>query len=578
MSLQVEIPSGSEEARFDASEVVLERGLSQPVVWRVLLSLRQDDARLASLVDCFEGGQVTLKVLWDEAPLGPEGVAIGAYWSRDVAEHLVVEAHCTALKPAPSPAPDPDPFTPRWRVHHDARNLLKLAQKLKHVAVVPTWVQRSLEKIEFAPGDFTSVVQDGLSDWEFLLHILHQYGVLGADAALKPPVLTGSVEEAPGQWLVTWGSKAAYEKLNDISNREIDFTESDETKPEHGYESFLFGLEPFSQGRDASRCGLVAVSGHLRRKRKFSTAVWSEWTGRDLPLFTKEKQRFVYRVTDRLCFAQGAASTSTEARISWSTRMEVLPEGGVVAGPRADLNFRPWFRIGTVAEVTPNGPWIKVQLEGFEADYDCVQARLQSPYVGTDGKKGLHFVPEPETKVCLSWSGRVHEPVLVVGNVREEESEHPAPSVWIESLMTEQFADILVKEVGEATVESPLVLSVQKETTVTATGALKILGEDTFDMESAKAFKLTGKDSTQVTSTGDLSLGSDGGVTVSAGGDASIDASGAATLSAGGDAKMDASGNATISAGGDATVDATGNATVSATGEASISGATVNLN
>jgi hypothetical protein len=209
----------------------------------------------------------------------------------------------------------------------------------------------------------------------------------------------------------------------------------------------------------------------------------------------------VYRIADRLWPADTVDET-----LQWSTRLDPLPEGAIVAGPEPPVHLTPWLRIGEVSETQPKKPWIKVKLEGYEKDNETIQARLHSPYGGTNGKRGLHLAPEAGTKVILSWSGRFHEPLLVLGNVREEEMEFNSPSLWLEALATKQYADILVKQVGKTTVESAFDLEVKETTTMKSLKALKLTGEDATTIESAKAFKIDAKDAADIASAKALTL------------------------------------------------------------------------
>jgi hypothetical protein len=547
VGLQVEIPAGDADCRFPAGEVLLERALGQCVQWRLALHAEPQDARVPYLAALLDGGPLQAKPLLGDSPLGEPSTVVGMRWERGRSDMLVVDTIATTLAAAPSPAPDPDPFTPRWRVHTGVQNLLKLAQKLAHVATLPNWVKSQLEKVKFTPDDFTSVIQDGLSDWAFLGHILDQYGMLGAEAAMKPLVLVGSVEEAPGKWLVTYGSKAAWDSMGETSNRKI--------KPEDGaLESILFG----------ERHGVVPVATRLWRHRPFTSDAWTAWSGKDLPVFAGSNSTFVHRLVDRLWHKDAKGE-----KIEWSTELSPLPEGAVVAGPEPPVQLRPWLRIGEVSEVQATGPYIKAKLEGFESGSETVQARLQTPYGGTNGKRGLHLVPESGTKVLLSWTGRFHEPVLVVGNVRAEATEFNHPSLWLEALATNQYADLTVKQIGKTTVESDLQMEFQKATTMTSTGALKLTGKDTTDLESEKAFKLTAKDATTLESTKAFKIDAKDTTDVTS--------TGALTLKSNADAKLGGQ-NASVEGQQAATVKGNSQVELSATGQTTVKGNPVMIN
>jgi hypothetical protein len=108
------------------------------------------------------------------------------------------------------------------------------------------------------------------------------------------------------------------------------------------------------------------------------------------------------------------------------------------------------------------------QLDGriFFYQSECYRVRcgewarggpVAAPYSGTDGKRGLHFVPEKATEVLVGWTGRFDTSIVLLGNARSDKAEFASPSIYLESEHTAQYADVHVKEVKDVVIDSDLV-------------------------------------------------------------------------------------------------------------------------
>jgi hypothetical protein len=160
--------------------------------------------------------------------------------------------------------------------------------------------------------------------------------------------------------------------------------------------------------------------------------------------------------------------------VGWETKLFSAPPETCVTGPLPASRLRPWLGLGKVLESSSKGPWIKVKLPGFEGGEDEAYVRLTTPFSGSDGRKGLHFVPEQGTEVKVGWSGRFDGSVLLVGNARSDESTFASPSIFLERLYTGQFEDIHVQKVGPVGIDSNLKVNIKKQTSVDSTSQLKI--------------------------------------------------------------------------------------------------------
>lgn len=466
MGLEVQFSNG---LTLPAREALLSRALGRAVRWRfevfVPLETRIDD--LKKLADALGSQRVTAQAKFKpgkegaEVDLGLPGVVTRAWWADD-AHHVVVEAQNTKLGEE-----QPNPLLPRWRVHH-VDDLFKLAGKFKHLALVNSNpVKNALSEVTFPDAARANVVQAGVSDWDFVAMLLWQYRLLGKDEKLKPMIVSGSVAEgSEGKWILTWGSKGAFEAAGEVGKRTFKFSDRD------GYERpMLAGRIGEPGGRHSILPGARTPQvGLLRHRRPFSGDSWKGWRGFDAPFFTKE--RMCWRIVDRLY------DTGHPDRPGWTTMLEYLPPEGLVDEEHPPLPFRQWSGLGKVKKNYLKAPWTDIELPGFvaEKNENVVHARLTTLHSGKEGTAGLHLIPEKDTRVEVAWSGRFDESVVCAGNYRQTETQYPHPSVWIESDSIGELKDLQIKAIGVTHIESDWKVDVEKQILVRSREPMKLIG------------------------------------------------------------------------------------------------------
>ncbi len=376
----------------------------------------------------------------------------------------------------------PDSFIPR-RVVHKVRDMKQLVGRLSHVAKPIGALINELEGVRFPDGGHASIIQDGVSDWQFLFHVFNQCRQLRSNANWVPLTLIGGVDESArtaGKWVISPGGKRAYEDWGVVAKRTIKFDDADERD---GLGLIEFGHCPSAECMPAFPSGEVPSVVDWRPNRRFEPSRWKVWRTSDLPAFTRDGG-MIWRIDDRLVTAA--------VDLEWKTATYSVPSDVRIVGPEKEPLPRPWVGLGTVETSSKKGPWIKVRLPGFETGNDIVDARLGTPFSGKDGCKGLHYVPEAGTEVLLSWTGRFDQSLIVVGNARNKEAQFPSPSVYLEDVHTAQFADISVKKIGETTVDSSLSLRVKQQTDVRSARPLEIRA-DGADLRLAGGVIYTGR-------------------------------------------------------------------------------------
>ncbi|MBK7674244.1 MAG: hypothetical protein IPJ27_05460 [Candidatus Accumulibacter sp.] len=475
------------------SEISLSRALGESVRWRFTVAIHPeswDDGRsiiLEQLRRQLIASPCQVAVSWQgesRTMLSPRATVVGASRIREgqariggipTGFHYVeIEADATA------PEPQPDAFQPRRRTHR-VRNLKQLIERLEHVAIPLGALVSEFAEIEFADGEHASIIQDEISDWRFLLHVLEQCGWLaGPHRAWLPLTLVGGVNEkgrTHGRWLIVPGAKRAYEDWGTVRQRTIS------VDPSFGEGETEFAGLATGKRVPAFPAGHFPSVVDRRPQRSFSEESWNKWRTMDLPRFT-EDGAMIWRINDRLYFGgQG---------LGWESETHAVPPEMRIGAPDTSEGLRPWVGLGRVEETSRTGPWLKVRLPGFESGDDLVNVRIATPYAGTNGRRGLHMVPENGTEVLLAWSGLFGQSIVLVGNARSETAEHPSPSLYIEAEHTAQYADIHVVKIGETTIDSAFKIRVQQRTDIASSQRFQ-LKADGAELKLAQGVVHTGR-------------------------------------------------------------------------------------
>jgi hypothetical protein len=162
----------------------------------------------------------------------------------------------------------------------------------------------------------------------------------------------------------------------------------------------------------------------------------------------------VHEIQDRILF-QGES-------VQWTTHTCLLPDHVSLRSPDSDVTLTPWSGIGVVKDAPKDGPWIEVEIPGFEADANKAKARLVTNYSGPDGMQGFHFVPDVDTEVNIKYlpmvpdspGGSAHALLLVCGNVRSAAAQIASPSIVLPDPLTWDLADQSIQKVGAISVGS----------------------------------------------------------------------------------------------------------------------------
>ncbi len=454
------------------NDALVVRKLGAPVRWHFLADLDPDSlgqgTAEAGLGRLLVGGPVTVKALWqpDDIVICPAAKVValsrpgqtgtGVFdWSGYV-RRLDIVADSTA------PAGGSDPFLPRRRVHK-VKNMWELMDRFKQIAEPIQRVRAKLLTLEFPDKDKASIIQDGISDWLFFGNILDQCRFLAPQANWLPLTLVGGADQdagTAGKWIVTPGLKAPYVEWNELGRRKISFDDAD------GKERLQFShIEGFSRV-PAFPSAMFPAFGVGRPWREFQLERWRQWSNLDLPRFTARGD-MIWCIQDRI-------SRSLQNKIGWETFVFAAPPETQVVGPLQSCRLYPWIGSGKVKQTSKKGPWIQVQLKGFEDGSDLADVRLCSPFSGTDGKRGLHFVPEQGTDVQVCWSGRFDSSVVLGGNTRVDPTDFDSPSVFLEATHTAQYQDVRLRRIGEVVVDSNLAMAVKQGTTLDSHQPLKI--------------------------------------------------------------------------------------------------------
>jgi len=456
MALELKFTAEGNDTRSEhALEVELVRRVGGAVELRALVELSSTgdireylDASLTPLVS----SEVGIEPIYKQNPLLPQMKfsLVGMQW-RGENQAVEILACGTRIDRSRS---DDDPFVPRHRILH-AQNMKELLQLFPAVAELTKDVAVEFEKIDFADGKDASIVQPGISDWEFVRGLLNQSVSHQQGAQRMYPVLTGGASDgSAGKWIITWGDRAAYETLGSIDGRLCDDAD---------YKFSLAKALSTQGGQYNSIYDRFPSVERILERPFFDSAAWTDWTKQDLPLFTKKTKNLIHRLSDQIVVTGGD--------YYWKTIMSLLPDNVSMRIPQSSTTIVPWRGIGIVTKAPKEGPWIEVEVPGFEGDANTAQARLVTNYGGPSGKEGFHFVPDVGTSVSLSYipivpkvpGGAAHALLLAHGNVRTEAAQIPSPSLVLPDPMTSELADQQVNKVGAISIGSDLAVAVSSK-------------------------------------------------------------------------------------------------------------------
>jgi hypothetical protein len=468
---------------LELSEIHLIRAMGEPVEWRFAAKMTRDSrggSEVEQLASALSGSPVTAFAQGQEGGLsrsGPPATVVGALWRRGDVDVLDIQALGTKV------APDPNPFLPRRRVHR-ARTMRALLDKFQHVCHASTGVLTELGRITFPDDGHASIVQDGLSDWEFVGHVLDQCNLLRPGAPWLPLTLMGGVSpqsSTSGKWVVTPGCRQAYESWSDVDRRKLHFRDD---QGSDGCGRIEFGSIS-SKGRSPSfPHGIIPAPIYWRQDRKFDDGAWQRWSTIDLPRFTSDGV-MIWKIVDRLYnFGQST--------IEWESRLWTMPPDAIVPSPIPSVHLRPWIGLGKITGRSPKGYWLQTELPGFESGENAADVRLTTPYSGRDGRKGVHLVPENGTEVEVRWSGRFDASLLFGGNIRSGDANFDSPSLYVEDLFTAQYANVRVPKIGLVAVESSLGMDVKEATKITSSQQLDVKA-DGADLKMVGGVVYTGR-------------------------------------------------------------------------------------
>lgn len=474
MPLQLTIPGGP---TVDLLEVHYTRSLGQAIQWLFLADVGRESqgaTQPGQIANAIAAGPMNVQVAWTTGgvQICPAALVTGAQWSaRDgsVAGVGLDRLHTSNLleitAESTAPSTSPNPFVPRRRVHK-VSNMQDLVNKFSGVAQPLDPLKADLRQIKFPDGDKTSIVQDGISDWEFVGRILDQCSFLEPGEAWLPLILSGSVAQATaGCWVMCPASRAGYDAWGEVRGRTVRFQDG---KTADGFQRVDFGQTKAGGHSPEFPNGHAPAAAIWRPERNLTGGAWDQWRVLDVPQFT-DQGSMIWRIEDRLY-----RSARDETRLGWDTKVFAVPPQAQFPGPIAPRPLAPWVGTATVQETSTSGPWIRVKLDGFESGEDVADVRIVTPYSGTNGTRGLHFVPENGTTVAIAWPGRFDASVVLVGNTRQAGADFDSPSTYLEATHKVHYEDIHAEKIGNVTIDSALSMAIQQNTSVNSQQEMKL--------------------------------------------------------------------------------------------------------
>ena len=467
MSLSVSFARGRnarEELTFLASDLTLRREVGAPVAWHGSLhvvpeSFGVDEAQ--RLGDMLTGGPVYATPAWEGRPLGMPGVVIKLEYESASRSRIRLEAHASMPEIG-----IPDPFQPRRRVHRIV-DFKQLLDRFHGLLKVSQSVANTFSTMILRDDLNAAVIQSDLSDWAFVFEAVRQYGHLQEQEHLRPLVVSGGCDDGAGnqgRWLLDWGHAKAYEELG--QRRIVD------ASVDGGFEQLLFGGRT-NLPTPGFPSGSSPVCMRQRVAREFEFDAYRQWTQQDLPAFLTDSGGMVWMIEDSL----RPGGSQRPERTTWTSRLHVGPSEAPAPVDRHVEPWRrptPWSGFGVVLESSREGPWIVVRLHDFEQGEDELPVRIVTPYAGTDGRRGVHAVPEQGTEVLLAWSGRFGDSIVCIGNTRSEAASLASPSLWLDDELLVHARDVRALALGRVVIEPGLEVHLESESAIEGEGKMEL--------------------------------------------------------------------------------------------------------
>ena len=453
------------DASLDVMSITCRRTIARAERWRAsAVVARSSRGILASrIAGALEKGGIEAKLSWTgNKEFVTRGTVVGAWFEEDARQRmnedrLVVDMQRTSFEPR-----ETSPYAPRWRVH-PGRTLADVLRGFSDIVALPVAMTNELARTDIThlPGhDAGHVLQCGESDWEFLCMLLRRF------RHLRPSmqVTLGSVHaaaEARGHWKVVPGS------VGQLRDWGMDGDSVVDVEREFRIAETLaaFGVRSVTPSVRASDDMAVAVPIWRLIHEEADVEAWSDWIERELPLIRGSEGGMITEVVDRL---RPAGDTRS---LQWITDLTMTPPKETLPVPGSGEVWGSWSGTGTVVDIEPRHPWVRVALDGFESGRDEIDVLISTPSSGESGRGGLHFLPSVGSPVAILASRVSWRPPVMIGNVRAEPTQIDAPGWDVQQELHFRSAGVRVHEVGPVTVESGLGIDVADPLEISAAGA-----------------------------------------------------------------------------------------------------------
>ena len=456
---------GGVDARLDVRSITCRRAIARAERWRAsAVVARSSRGSLASrIAGALEMGDIEAKLSWSgDAEFVTRGMVVGAWYEEDARERpsedrLVVDMQRTSFEPRRT-----SPYESRWRIH-TGRTLADILRVFSDIVELPVAMTNELARVDIThlpDHESGHVLQCGESDWDFLCMLLRACRILRPSMQ----VTLGSVHAATedrGHWRVVPGS------LRQLRDWGMDGDRALDVERDFRIAESLTAFDARTVAPSVRAADDMAVAVPIWRYVHEETDVqaWSSWIERELPLVRGPSGGMITEVVDRLRPAGDARN------LQWTTDLTIIPPKEALPVPGSGEARGAWTGTGTVVDVDPRHPWVRVALDGFEDGRDEVDVLISTPSSGESGRGGLHFIPSAGTPVAILAPRVPWRPPLLIGNVRTEPTEIDAPGWDVRQELHFRSAAVRVHDIGAVTVDSGLGIDVADPLEVSAAGA-----------------------------------------------------------------------------------------------------------
>jgi hypothetical protein len=405
------------EHSFPITVFSLQRKIGEPLRLTAFIQLEKSIANwLEDLAQRLLSSPAEMEVRWKDSPLFSKVSVSWAESGSDNAEPGVILTGLYTKIPLKS-----------YTAHKKVLKAANLKQLLdSNFSDIVSWensIGGHLSQIEFPDKEKTNHIQNGISDFEMLQHLIRCYNQMSSPE--NAILISGNALNEKYQLI--WAQDKKYRDLYLNEKRKIDKSPQNMLSPrlEFGKTSAPT-LKDFEGGQPSMHISYNIEHGNV------DTTFWDDWKTKNVPIYYNDN--FVSEINDSF-------RNIREDFLDWASCLNAIPKNNLLSVPKMQ-SFGAWAQNGKVLSRNPKNHWMQVTLENFESGFDTVDVRISTPYSGKSETGGLHLVPEENSDVLVMKHADWMSPIILINNIRSKDADSNAPYWQLEDPATWHFGNM----------------------------------------------------------------------------------------------------------------------------------------